>query len=168
MADPDETTNPDGLILYAPTPDDWARWRAIRLRSLQQDPNAFGSTYAREVAHPEDEWRSRLVYGASVLAELDGVDVGLGAGFSDAPGLLMVVAMWTEPAARGRGVGRAVLEHVVAIARARDLQAHLWVVEGNRAQQLYESAGFVPDGGREPLHEGSELMMRHLVLARPR
>ena len=168
MADPDETTNAAGLTLHAPTPDDWERWRAIRLRSLQQDPNAFGSTYAREIAHTEDEWRSRLAYGASVLAGLGGVDVGLGAGFSDAPGMLMVVAMWTDPSARGRGVGRAVLEHVVGIAHARGLQAHLWVVDGNRAQQLYESAGFAPDGGREPLHEGSELMMRHLVLARPR
>lgn len=159
-------TRADGLRLHVPQPDDWERWRTIRLRSLQQDPDAFGSSHTREVAHTEDEWRARLGFRASVLAEVDGVDVGLGAGFSDAPGMLMVVAMWTEPRARGRGVGRAVLEHVVGVAHARGLQAHLWIVEGNRAQHLYESAGFVPDGGREPLHEGSEPMMRHLVLAR--
>jgi GNAT superfamily N-acetyltransferase len=166
VLEPDDPPRAVAPTLHVPPPDEWERWRTIRLRSLQQDPDAFGSTYAREVAHPENDWRARLADGASVLAELDGVDVGLGAGFSDAPGMLMVVAMWTEPRARGRGVGRAVLDHVVGVAHARGLHAHLWVVEGNRAQQLYESAGFVPDGGREPLHEGSELMMRHLVLAR--
>jgi ribosomal protein S18 acetylase RimI-like enzyme len=79
----------------------------------------------------------------------------------------MVVAMWTHPAARGRGVGRAVLAHVVGLARARGLQAHLWMVEDNPAQRLYETAGFVLDGQREPLRAGSKLMMRHLVFARP-
>jgi GNAT superfamily N-acetyltransferase len=64
-------------------------------------------------------------------------------------------------------VGRAVLEHVLGLARARGLHPHLWVIEGNRAQDLYESAGFVPDGQREPLREGSPLMMRHLVLSHP-
>jgi GNAT superfamily N-acetyltransferase len=167
VPDPDETARADGLRLHVPQPDDWKRWREIRLRALRQDPDAFGSTHALEVEHPEGLWRERLGNASSVLAALDGTDVGLGAGFVDSPGNLMVVAMWTEPVARGRGVGRAVLEHVVGIAHARGLRAHLWVVEGNRAQRLYESAGFVPDGGREPLHEGSELMMRHLVLARP-
>lgn len=166
MPDPDDATHPDGLRLHVPEPDDWERWRAIRLRALQQDPDAFGSTHALEVEHPQELWRERLGAGMSVLAVLDDTDVGLGAGFVDSPGNLMVVAMWTEPQARGRGVGRAVLEHVVGLAHARGLQAHLWVVEGNRAQRLYESAGFVPDGGREPLHEGSELMMRHLVFTR--
>jgi GNAT superfamily N-acetyltransferase len=163
----DDPAAAGGPTLHVPRPDDWVRWRTVRLRALQQDPDAFGSTYARELEHPEELWRSRLGEGLSVLAEVDGADVGLGAGFADAPGTLMVVSMWTDPAARGRGVGRAVLAHVVGLARARGLRAHLWVTEGNRAQQLYERAGFVPDGQREPLHEGSELMMRHLVLDRP-
>lgn len=152
--------------LHVPGPDEWRRWRTIRLRSLEQDPDAFGSTLERELGHTEQDWRSRLEYGCSVIADLDGRDVGLGAGFSDEPGRLMVVAMWTDPAFRGRGVGRAVLEHVVGVAGERNLGAHLWVVEGNSAQHLYESAGFVPDGQREPVREGFPLMMRHLVLSR--
>jgi GNAT superfamily N-acetyltransferase len=155
-----------GPTLHVPDPDDWQRWRAIRLRSLQQNPDAFGSTLERELTHTEADWRSRLAEGASVIAALDGRDVGLGAGFSDEPGWLMVVAMWTDPVARGHGVGRAVLDHVVGVARDRGLRPHLWVVEGNRAQRLYEVAGFVADGRREPLREGSTLMMRHLVLSR--
>jgi GNAT superfamily N-acetyltransferase len=155
------------VTLHVPHPDEWLRWRTIRLRSLEQDPDAFGSTYEREIAHTENDWRQRLAIAMTVLASLDGADVGAGAGFEDAPGTLMVVAMWTDPAVRGRGVGRAVLQHVVGLAHERGRQAHLWVAEGNPAQRLYESAGFVLDGGREPLREGSKLMMRHLVLAGP-
>jgi GNAT superfamily N-acetyltransferase len=167
MTAPAEPAIPTGLTLHVPHPDEWARWRAIRLRSLQQDPAAFGSTYEREVAYREDDWRQRLASRSSVLAELDGADVGAGAAFENAPGTLMVVAMWTDPGARGRGVGRAVLGHVVRLAHERGRQAHLWVVEGNPAQRLYESAGFVLDGAREPLREGSALMMCHLVFAGP-
>jgi putative acetyltransferase len=47
---------------------------------------------------------------------------------------------------RGRGVGRAVLEHLVAEARARGLTS-LWLETGSSAQfaparRLYEGAGF--------------------------
>jgi GNAT superfamily N-acetyltransferase len=167
MTAPAGPTPHAGLTLHVPHPDEWSRWREIRLRSLQQDPDAFGSTYEREIAFGEADWRQRLTSGMAVLAELDRSDVGAGAAFEDAPGTLMVVAMWTDPVARGRGVGRAVLAHVVGLAQARGLQVHLWVVEDNPAQRLYESAGFVLDGRREPLRAGSELMMRHLVFDRP-
>src|SRR4051794_9229784 len=105
MPDTDEAARVGRPALYVPGPDDWARWRAVRLRSLQHDPDAFGSTYAGELAHSEAEWRARLAAGMSVLASVAGADVGLGAGFIDAPGALMVVAMWTDPSVRGRGVG---------------------------------------------------------------
>lgn len=160
-------TDRSEVALHVARPDEWRRWREIRLRSLQQDPDAFGSTYERELAHTEDDWRLRLAAGRSVIAAVGGVDVGLGAGFEDTPGKLMVVAMWTDPGSRGRGVGRAVLEHVVRSAQADGLHAHLWVADGNPARRLYESAGFAADGRIEPLREGSPLTMRHLVLDRP-
>ena len=40
-------------------PDDADLLRTIRLRALSDTPIAFGSTYAREVAFPEQEWQSR-------------------------------------------------------------------------------------------------------------
>lgn len=36
------------------------RYKAFRLLSLQTSPEAFGSTYAREVAFTDDVWYSRL------------------------------------------------------------------------------------------------------------
>ncbi|MFY1674676.1 GNAT family N-acetyltransferase [Plantactinospora sp. WMMB334] len=148
-------------------PDDWRSWQEIRLRSLREDPDAFGSTHEREAAFPEQTWRSRLdgAHGPSVLAYAGEEVVGIGAGWCHEPGRLMVVAMWTEPDRRGQGVGRRVLGHVVGWARERDLRVELWVADGNPgARRLYERYGFRADGRTEPIRDGADATMSHLVL----
>lgn len=148
--------------------DDWSAWRDIRLRSLSRDPDAFGSTYEREAEFVEATWRSRIdgTSGPGILAYADEVPVGMGAGWLYEPGRLMVVAMWTEPDWRGRGVGRQVLDHVVRWADERALAVDLWVADANPgARRLYERNGFRSDGRTEPIREGSELTMSRLVLA---
>ncbi|MEO3925294.1 GNAT family N-acetyltransferase [Micromonosporaceae bacterium B7E4] len=148
-------------------PDDWESWREIRLRSLRQDPDAFGSTYEREAAFTEQTWRSRLdgTGGPSVLAYAGDEVVGIGAGWLHEPGRLMVVAMWTAPDRRGEGIGRQVLDQVIGWADERGLLVDLWVADGNPgARRLYERHGFRPDGRTAPIREGSEATMTHLVL----
>jgi GNAT superfamily N-acetyltransferase len=127
-------------------PDDWADWRRIRLRALAESPAAFGSTLAREQGYDESEWRDRA--DGSVLVYDDGVPVAMGAGFADdRPGHLMVVAMWTEPARRGEGLGGLVLDAVVAGALERGLVPHLFVMEANpEVGRLYRRHGFVASG----------------------
>jgi ribosomal-protein-alanine N-acetyltransferase len=60
--------------------------------------------------------------------------------------------MWVDPGFRGAGVGRAMVDAVIAQARAagkRRLILH--VVAGNDpAEGLYEQAGFVPTGRTTP------------------
>jgi GNAT superfamily N-acetyltransferase len=151
------------------TPDEWKTWRDLRLRSLLEDPDAFGSTHEREVAFDEPTWRSRVdgSGGPAVLACVDHTPVGIGAGWIYEPGRLMVVAMWTEPAWRGRGVGHQVLDEVVG-SRAHDLLPDLWVADTKpEARRLYEGYGFRADGEISPLREGSAIMMSRLVLHSP-
>jgi len=149
------------------TPEDWESWRSIRLRSLLHDPGAFGSTHTHEAGFDKSTWQSRLdgAGGPAVIAYAGSATVGMGAGWLYDPGHLMVVAMWTEPAWRGRGVGRKVLDHIVGWARERRVQAVLWVADDNpEARRLYERYGFRADGETEPLREGSAFTKSRLVL----
>ena len=147
--------------------DDWPTWREIRLRALADSPSAFGSTSIREVAFTEQDWRRRLAGdGVCVLVEDDGLPVGMGGGFPDLPGFLHVVAMWVDPAHRGRGVGHAVLHGVDAWARRRGLRLHLDVNTTNAtARRSYERFGFAVTGETRPLREGSDEVVERMVLA---
>lgn len=149
--------------------DDWPVWREIRLRALRDSPSAFGSTYARELGLTERDWRHRLTRPdcVSVLAhDGDGPPVGMGGGFPDLPGFLHVVAMWVDPDARGRGVGRAVLGGIEAWARGRGLRLHLDVNTTNTgARRCYEHFGFTGTGETRPLRDGSSELLERMVLA---
>jgi GNAT superfamily N-acetyltransferase len=67
--------------------------------------------------------------------------------------------MWVDPEVRGSGLGDALVERVLAWARARDADiVELWVTETNaHARALYERWGFVPDGRRQPHPRFAEL-----------
>ncbi len=162
------------------TADDWATWRDLRLRALLDTPTAFGSTYEREAAFTEDDWRGRAgglstaaargdgTAGPSLLAFVGNVAVGMGGGFRDLPGWLHVVAMWTEPDWRGHGAGRAVLEHLKAWSAGQGLRVHLDVETTNLgARRLYERAGFVATGETRPLRDGSSYRVERMVLTQP-
>ena len=41
-------------------PGDWQEFREVRLASLADAPDAFGSTYADWVGAAEERWRARL------------------------------------------------------------------------------------------------------------
>jgi ribosomal protein S18 acetylase RimI-like enzyme len=151
-------------------PDDWRTMRDIRLDALREAPYAFGSTYAREVAFPEQTWRDRASLRRTLLAylpEFGEPPVGLVASIEEVPGELELVSMWVRPQARGRQVGSALVEAVVEVAGTRRLpRVHLWVTETNKpGRRLYERCGFTPTGERQPLPSDPALM--ELAMARP-
>ncbi|GAB4069786.1 GNAT family N-acetyltransferase [Angustibacter speluncae] len=133
-------------------PDEATRFRRLRLTALQADPDAFYRTHAEEVDHPTTYWEGWLSHDDApvVVAVLDGHDVGLAGLVPDrhAEGELAVVAFWVAPVARGRGVGRALLDDLEARARAAGAAAMtLEVADANDAAvRLYAAAGFEPTG----------------------
>jgi len=154
--------------------DDWVAFREIRLRSLLDSPDAFGSTYGEESSRSEPAWRDwaagRWRGGTAVaLAGRDAtggvVGTATGAEFESEPGVAHLYAMWVAPDARGAGVGRALVEAVIAWARDRGCgRVVLSVTESNRsARAFYEACGFADTGERRPLREGSDLDV--LILA---
>ena len=144
--------------------DDWRVWRDLRLRSLADSPDAFGSTLEREEAFAEQDWRDR-VQGMAVVAFVEGTPAALGGGFRIRPGWVQVVAMWTDPAYRGRGLARQVLDTIVRTARSENRRLVLDVAQGNSAARTaYEHYGFVANGESSPLREGSAILIDEMVL----
>ena len=93
------------------TADEWRTYRDVRLRALSESPDAFGSTYEREVVLADDDWRERVAVGATaadqlpLVALVDGVPAGLSWGrVSEVnPDLAHIYSVWVAPEHRDRG-----------------------------------------------------------------
>jgi GNAT superfamily N-acetyltransferase len=153
---------------------DWVAFREVRLRSLLDAPDAFGSTYGEESSQTERGWRDwaagrwRGGEAAVFLARDDGRPVGTAtvAEYEADPGTGFVYAMWVAPDARGAGVGRALLDAAAAWARGRGCRRLvLSVTETNAAARaFYGATGFAETGERRPLREGSDLQVLTMEL----
>jgi ribosomal protein S18 acetylase RimI-like enzyme len=141
-------------------PDDWEAFRDIRLRALADSPDAFGSTRERERAYTEDDWRQRLSGPVAVVEDPEPVAVGGVFLNADVP---HVWGMWTDPAHRGRGHARQILDEVLPPDRTAQLDVN---VNNPGARAAYERYGFVGTGVLEPLRPGSAQMMELMVLRR--
>lgn len=103
-----------------------------------------------------------------LLACEDGRAVGFALGrliVDDVELLLLAV----EPAARGEGVGRELIERMAAQARAKGAGRLLLEMRAdNPAQRLYEAAGFIAIGKRKDYYRRPDGMLSDAVtLARP-
>lgn len=127
-------------------------YRTLRLRALREEPEAFGSSWEEENERPLEQ----------TIARLQASDVTAFGGFDDTGKLVGMVRLWRQdgiktqhkaniismyvaPEARGRGLGRLLLN--AAIACAREIsgveQLMLSVVTANTAaRNLYLTAGF--------------------------
>jgi predicted GNAT family acetyltransferase len=141
-------------------PDDWRTFREIRLRSLADSPDAFGSTFEREAAFAEADWRQRV--SGPVFVVLDPGPVSVGGIFDDG-GVGHVWGMWTDPAHRGRGHARRILDAVTPLHERVELHVNL---ANPAARAVYERYGFVGTGKVEPLRPGSDQRIELMVLSR--
>ena len=150
MSAPGSSTSSSWVKVRRAGPGDEAILRALRLEALTEAPDAFGSTYERELARTVDDWRRWLSPGATFILE-DGQGArGLVACARDAtaPTIVDLMAMWVHPVVRGSGAADALVAEVIAWARADGAQlVRLQVVQENvRAQRVYTRHGFQPTG----------------------
>jgi ribosomal protein S18 acetylase RimI-like enzyme len=148
--------------------EEWPLYRSLRLRALAQAPEAFGGTLANEQDRPDAEWARRLAVGLSsgwdfpAVVEVAGEPVGLAWGHFDPaePKVARLYQVWVAPTHRRLGAGQALLEAVIAWARARQADyLDLDVTVGDTpAARLYARAGFQPNGPLAPLRAGSSLL----------
>jgi ribosomal protein S18 acetylase RimI-like enzyme len=157
------------LSVRRAAPGDEAIVRQLRLDALTDAPDAFCSTYERELARTPDDWRRWMSRGATFILEADGEPRGLVASAADAEdaGVAMLMSLWVHPAMRGSGAADALVAEVVAWARAGHAgTVRLAVVSSNvSAIRFYERLGF-RNTGRSTVSERDgqvELWMERAV-----
>jgi GNAT superfamily N-acetyltransferase len=123
-------------------------WASAQLKA------EHGIELAEELDHPPELLDTLLDSGRLYVAELDGEAVGVGGLKLHGRKMAEIKRMFVRPSVRGHGVGRAIVERLVA--DARDLGCETVVLESasfmHSAHALYRSVGFVPAdpyGGRE-------------------
>ena len=130
--------------------------RTLRLRSLEADPRAFGSTHARELEFTDERWSASLAQLAWFAALERDVPVGLVSGVpadDEERPLPHLIALWVAPETRNHGVGELLVAAVCAWAgQTKAGSLVLDVAEDNDgARRLFERLGFRPTGASRPL-----------------
>jgi RimJ/RimL family protein N-acetyltransferase len=137
------------------TPSDAVVYRALRLRSMQEYPDAFTSSYEEDLYRTTAWAEQRLTpdvqrphdffMGAFCDGVLSGV-VGLNGRYRlKERHNATVVGMAVATASQGQGLGRKLMQALLVQAHTLPglVQLDLTVTEGNApAQHLYENLGF--------------------------
>jgi ribosomal protein S18 acetylase RimI-like enzyme len=128
------------IRLFVAADQDAARW--LILHGLGERFGFIDASYTPDL---DDITASYLAVGhVFLVAEMDGALAGTGALLIEAEGIGRMARVSVSREQRGKGLGRALVEHLLGLARARRLRRV--VVETNRdwndAIGLYQRCGF--------------------------
>jgi len=142
-------------------------FKDIRLRALQDSPTAFSSTFAEESNLTGGDWMKRAVQWSDAksigyLALDDCAAVGVAAGIlnPNEPSRVDLVSMWVAPTHRRLGIGRTLVEAIVAWTRTQHVRILLLLVTSNNdtAINFYQCLGFSLTGKTEPYRNDPALL----------
>lgn len=152
---------------------EWREVRVLRLHALQDEAAAiaFVDNFEDATSRPDEFWQQRVALASVeagsdagarqfIAVTEDGAWIGSvtvlveQAGETDFEGAVIersaggIVGVYLDPAFRGTGVIKNLLDAAIDWIRERDLDyARLYVhSENTRAQKAYEKAGFHPTG----------------------
>lgn len=139
---------------------DWELFRSVRLRALEESPEAFVADHATEAAEPDEFWTERLARSRRLLAESGGQPVGIASvgAVPDEEDAAQLFGLWVEPERRGTGVATALVRAGAKTAREQG-KHHLlyWVgTENGRAVAFASGFGFRPTSERRPMRVQNE------------
>ena len=115
----------------------------LALRHESMDPHLIAAGIALSAEQHRERVRDRLD-SAEILLMKD-MPVGM-IKVAREPGYWHIMQLQVIPAMRGRGVGNAILQRVIADAVAATAQLTLGVLKMNPAKRLYERLGFIVRG----------------------
>jgi ribosomal protein S18 acetylase RimI-like enzyme len=143
--------------------------REVRLQALSDAPDAFGSTYERELARTTADWQRWMSPGVAFILYVPAGTRGMVAGLRDEtdPEVVHLMAMWVHPTIRGSGGADELVGAVIDCARSEGAKVvRLKVIHGNdRARRFYERMGFCRTGIEEVRERDGliEIQMERLV-----
>ncbi|MFD1212234.1 GNAT family N-acetyltransferase [Arthrobacter sp. GCM10027362] len=143
-------------------PEDWAVWKDLRLRMLEDFPLGFTESLAQAEQTTDTQWQERAVLSAgktsvSVLALDSAAEreqaVGTMSCYIEEDGTAWLAAVWVAPGHRGTGLAPRLLAEILDWVHGQP-EVHalkLGVHEDNlRALAFYRRHGFMDRGEREP------------------
>jgi ribosomal protein S18 acetylase RimI-like enzyme len=123
----------------------------VGIRRLSRADRPALETWARRGADPSvaeyavGDPDAELIWGAFEGPDL----VGIAGASVRLPTIWVLAGVYVDPAARRRGIGRAIVREAIAAAEAAGVRVGLYVREDAApARRLYESLGFRPAGRR--------------------
>jgi ribosomal protein S18 acetylase RimI-like enzyme len=158
----------EGLRVRRATLGDEPTLRDLRLQAMSDAPEAFGSTYEREIARTTSDWQKWLSPGATFILDTPEGAKGIVAAGRDATDAEVVhlMAMWVHPAIRRSGGADELVAAVVAWAVVKDARmVRLDVMRSNeRARRCYARLGFRPTGHEELRARDGQVQIRMELL----
>lgn len=160
------------IVIESLKPEDAMVLKVLRLRALRDTPTAFSSTYEKEAALSDEDWRARAIQwsaGGAItyLARYDGDTCGIVGAFRDPDdaGRAHLVSMWVAPAYRRRGVGENLVKAIFDWARRNAIHAVQLLVTSNNpaALRFYQRLGFRLTGKSTPHINDPALNDREMI-----
>lgn len=135
-----------------PTLDDWEGIKNLRLEALKTDPQAFGSSYEKELQQPDEQWKNGIekTLGENpqelLLIAKDGDQyIGMIGAFPKNENTWNIKAVYVTPNYRSKGVSKKLVAEMLSrIDSMENIQEVILSVNvmGEAAIKLYKNFGF--------------------------
>ena len=143
-------------------PDEWQKYKDIRLEALKINPTAFANTYEDVLTHSDEKWKEQLEQsqkkdGLIILFAMDGDRVvGMNAfHWANKPvtkHIAQIFGVFISPDYRGKGIGKLLMDGIISEIKKNSqfIKITLGVnAENTSALKLYESLGLKVVGKHE-------------------
>lgn len=132
--------------------DEWEMYRDLRLKAVQEAPEAFGTTYEEELAVTMEDWKRRLNFNM-IFAKSENRIIGMIGAVIDYRSKLnhvaLVISFYVIPEFRNKGIGGLLLDNIInKLKKQKNIRKINLKVTTNQAAavKLYKKNGFHING----------------------
>lgn len=128
-------------------PIDVLEYKRLRLESLTNDPESFGSDYARESQFTDVEFLNRIEQRVLnfVMGLFDGDELVSTVGIYKTKAIINIWGVYTTPSHRGKGISKRLMLRIIELVTGADDVDRIRLgvtAQSAAAQALYKNVGF--------------------------